>query len=134
MLYGYKLVDGTVVIESDKVAKLYEYYLEGLSFKKASEKAGIKKCHASIGMILSDKRYIGNEDYPPLVTKELFNKVQLERKRRAEYLGRNNKKPRVAVQSEVKKDFIIPKFEKKYDDPFKQAEYAYRRIEVKENA
>src|SRR5210317_79867 len=103
MLYGYKLVDGTVVVESDKVAKLYEYYLEGLSFKKASEKAGINKCHASIGMILSDKRYMGDKYYPPLVTKELFYKVQKERIRRSEYLGRNNKKPKVAVQSEVKK-------------------------------
>lgn len=134
MVYGYKTVNAVVVIESDKVAKLFEYYLEGESFKSASEKAGINKCHASIGKILSDKTYIGDDYYPSIITKEIFEKVQEERKRRAEQLGRNNKRPKAVTKSTVKKDFDVTKVEKEYEDPFKQAEYAYSRIEVKENA
>lgn len=134
MVYGYKTVNGVVVIESNKVAKLFKYYLEGESFKSASEKSGINKCHASIGKILSNKRYNGDDYYPSIITKEVFEKVQEERKRRAEYLGRNNKKSKEKVKSTVKKEFDVPKVDKEYEDPFKQAEYAYSRIEVKENA
>ena len=67
------------------------------------------------------------DDFPSLISKELFEKVKIERYKRAKKLGRLNKK-----QEETPFEiptFTLPSIDIKHDNPYKQAEYVYSLIE-----
>jgi hypothetical protein len=90
--YGYKLKNGSASFDKNKAAQvktLFEEYAEACLWRAQQYKAGIPRRHASIGKMLSDERYLGGGFYLPLSSAELFNRVQEERVRRAESLGRN---------------------------------------------
>jgi len=128
--FGYIIKDGKAMInekETVQIKELFQAYLSGLSLTEAGKKAGIKRCHASISKMLTDKRYVEDEFYPPIIDRDTFEKVQHEKHRRAEMLGRvfDHKENQPAYQC---LKFSAPLLEKLYDDPFKQAEYAYSLI------
>ena len=128
--FGYTIQNGRAVIneeEAVKIKKLFKVYLSGLSLSEAAKNAGIKRCHTSIARMLSDKRYVEDKFYPPIISKDTFEKAQLERHRRAEALGRiyehkGNEKKCLNFKFHAS----IP--DNLYDDPFQQAEYAYSLI------
>ena len=77
--------------------------------------------------MLADKRYVEDKFYPPIISRDTFEKAQLERRRRAEALGRiyehnGNEKKCLNFR------FHASMPDKQYDDPFQQAEYAYSLI------
>jgi hypothetical protein len=87
----YIIQNGRAVIyeeEAIKIKKLFEVYLSGLSLAEAAQKAGIKRYHTSVARMLADKRYVEDKFYPPIISRDTFEKAQLERRRRAEALGR----------------------------------------------
>lgn len=132
--YGYKIQDGAAVIdekEADQVRALYSEYLSGLSLSSAAQKVGIKMYHAGIRLLLQNKRYLGDEYYPPIIDRETFEQAETERLRRAKALGRIKelKKP---PKPKYPTRFYTKPTEQKYDDPFRQAEYAYSLIEREE--
>jgi len=128
--FGYIIQNGKAVVneeEAVKIKKLFEAYLSGLSLAEAAKKAGIKRYHTSIARMLADKRYVEDKFYPPIISRNTFDKAQLERRRRAEALGRINE------HKGNEKKFMNFRFhasmpEQIYDDPFQQAEYAYSLI------
>ena len=128
--FGYTIQNGRAVVneeEAVKIEKLFEAYLSGLSLSEAAQKAGIKRYHTSIARMLSDKRYVEDKFYPPIISKDTFEKAQLERHRRAEALGRiyehkGNEKKCLNFR------FHASMPDNLYDDPFQQAEYAYSLI------
>ena len=128
--FGYTIQNGRAVVnekEAIKIKELFEAYLSGLSLTEAAKKAGIKRYHTSITRMLADKRYVEDKFYPPIISRDTFEKAQLERRRRAETLGRiyehkGNEKKCLNFRFHAS----IP--DKQYDDPFKQAEYAYSLI------
>jgi len=128
--FGYTIQNGRAVIneeEAVKIKKLFKVYLSGLSLSEAAKNAGIKRCHTSIARMLSDKRYVEDKFYPPIISKDTFEKAQLERRRRAETLGR------IYEHKGNEKKCLNFKFhasmpDNLYDDPFQQAEYAYSLI------
>ena len=128
--FGYNIQNGRAVVneeEAVKIEKLFEAYLSGLSLAEAAKKAGIKRCHASITRMLTDRRYVEDKFYPPIISKDTFEKAQLERHRRAEALGR------IYEHKGNEKKCLNFKFhasmpDNLYDDPFQQAEYAYSLI------
>ena len=138
LLYGYRIESGKAEInlkDAEQVKELFKYYIEGLGLSQASKITGINRCHTSIGRMLSDKRYLFDAFYPSIVDKELFDKAQEERGARAKRMGRIFEPKEVVVTPEEIK-FLISEVSKKFDDPFKQAEYAYSQIkksEVMEN-
>jgi hypothetical protein len=78
-----------------------------------------------------DSFFTPADDYPQIIKKDTFDAVQLERKKRAKKLGRIfPKKENVPVC--YPKTFRLEKQEKKYKDPFKQAEYVYSLVQIKE--
>lgn len=102
MPIGYKLVDGKIQLDESKatvVKKIFSDYLSGTStfalakqltktgFPNANNKASWN--HGSIGKILGNVKYIGDEFYPPLIAAELFEQVQKHRQERCEKLGRS---------------------------------------------
>jgi len=128
--FGYNIQNGRAVVneeEAVKIEKLFEAYLSGLSLSKAAQKAGIKRYHTSVARMLADKRYVKDKFYPPIISKDTFEKAQLERRRRAEALGR------IYEHKGNEKKCLNFKFhasmpDNLYDDPFQQAEYAYSLI------
>ena len=129
--YGYRIENGKAVVDeiaSEKVKYLYKGYLEGLSLMDAAKEAGIQCHHATAAKMLQNKHYLGDEFYPPIIDEDTFEKAKTERRKRAEKLGRVwNQKEEAQVDSEMK--FKAKPLEEKYDNPFKQAEYAYSLIE-----
>lgn len=130
-LFGYKIENGKAYIDKEKAAqvqKLFKGYISGLALRAAALEAGIETFHGTAGRMLQNKKYMGTDFYPAIVDEEIFNKAQTERENRAVKLGRVR---------EVEEDLPIlspTKFRFKsneiiFDEPFKQAEYAYSMIE-----
>jgi hypothetical protein len=130
--FGYIIQNGRAAVneqEAVKIKKLFEAYLSGLSLTGAAQEAGIKLYHTSVARMLADKRYVEDKFYPPIISRDTFEKAQLERRRRAEALGR------IYEHKGKENKYLDFRFhastpDKQYDDPFKQAEYAYSLIKI----
>lgn len=134
--YGYRIENGKAVIDEEKAAqvrKLYKGYLSGLAYVSAAEEAGLILYHTGAKKMMQNKHYLGDDYYPAIIDKETFDAAEAERIIRQDKLGRvfDNRPPKV---SKVATGFTMPKVLKKYDDPFKQAEYVYSLIESEVDA
>lgn len=90
--YGYKIIDGTAVIneiEAEKVKKAYEIYLEGKSLHEIGVELDFSFNHPMIGRILKNQKYLGDDFYPKVIDEETYRLVQNEREARVQFLGRN---------------------------------------------
>jgi hypothetical protein len=129
--YGYKIVDGKAMVDEEQaknIRKLYEGYISGLALRSAAEKVGLKLSHASAGKMLRNSHYLGDDFYPAIIDKELFDKAEEMRIARAVSLGRVRELEKQA-KPEAMVRFTMPKVQLKYTDPFEQAKYAYGLIE-----
>ncbi len=128
--YGYKIENGVAVIDdekAEKIRKLYKGYLTGLALTVAAKQAGIDTYHGTAGRMLRNARYLGDEYYPAVIDREIFDAVETERQKRAVLLGRiRESKPK--EESSFPTNFYIDKITNKYQNPFKQAEYVYSQI------
>lgn len=101
MPIGYKLVDGKVVSDTKKtetIQKVFNDYLNGSSIRKIAEKltaTGFPNAdnkpswnHGSVGRILENIKYLGDEMYPQIIDEETFQSVQSRRKSRNKKLCR----------------------------------------------
>ena len=101
MPLGYKIVDGKVIIDEEKVAvikKMFEDYQNGLSLHAIAKEliaTGVLNAnnkpnwnHGSVGKILQNIKYVGDEFYPQMIDKETFESVQKRRKKKEQELGR----------------------------------------------
>lgn len=93
---GYKIVDGKVIFDEEKVAvikKIFEDYHKGSSLHAIAKEltaTGVLNAnnkpnwnHGSVGKILENIKYLGDEFYPQIIDKETFESVQKRRKKRA---------------------------------------------------
>ena len=129
--YGYRIVNGEAVIDdvkAEQIRRLFELYLDGAGLATCSKETGINKTHASIGRILRDEKYLGTEFYPAIIDKELFDATEAERMKRAKALGRIYEYQEDGQEVKLHQ-YRLGKVEQKFDDPFKQTEYAYSQIE-----
>ena len=95
--YGYSIENGCATInedEADKIRKLYENYLSGLSLKDAAAEAGIDTYHGTAKRLLKTQHYIGDDFYPAIVDEAIFQEAQEELMKRAPALGRLNRAPK----------------------------------------
>ena len=84
--FGYKIVDGKAIIDETDAAilkKLYQNYLAGKSLDTSAKEAGINCSHTSASKLLLNKKYLGDDYYPPLIDKETYDMVVEEKERRA---------------------------------------------------
>lgn len=131
MPYGYRIENGKAAVDdiaAEQVKELFSGYLAGLSLKDAAKKAGIDCYHATVSKMLQNKHYLGDEFYPPIIDEETFEKASLEKQKRAEKLGRIWD-PKDVPETDYSVKFKAKPLVQKYDDPYKQAEYAYSLIE-----
>lgn len=102
MPIGYKLMDGKIQLDepkADVVKRIFSDYLSGastsalakrlteLGFPNANNKASWN--HGSIGKILENAKYLGDEFYPQMIEAEVFERVQQRRQERCDQLGRS---------------------------------------------
>lgn len=129
--YGYRIENGKAVIDEEKaeqVRMLYKEYLSGLGYMPAVEAAGLKLYHTGAKKMMQNRRYLGDDYYPAIIDREIFDAVEVERVKRQVKLGRVfDEKP--TKMSKLATGFKMPKVQRKYKDPFKQAEYIYSLIE-----
>ncbi|WP_340083772.1 recombinase [Siminovitchia sp. FSL H7-0308] len=129
--FGYQIVGGKVFVneqEAERLKTLFKAYLSGKSMQNAGKKANINRTHSGITRLLTDERYLGNEIFPALISKEVFECAQEERHKRAKKLGRLNRKKK-EERFQPSYEFLINEIEKEYDNPIKQAEYVYSLIQ-----
>lgn len=102
MPFGYKMANGIVTVEQEKaelVRKMFNDYIAGVSLIQTAKdlsKQGIPNAngkpswnHGSIGKILSNRKYTGNDFYPAIVTEEIFSAVKACREEKNTELNRN---------------------------------------------
>ena len=130
--YGYAITDGVVTVDeraADQVRDFFEKYISGLSLAVAGEQAGIQKTHSSMGLILKNVHYLGNEVSPAIIDKETFDKAEEVRSKRAKDLGRIVELAAFSAPPPIER-FKMRKSEGKLpDDPVGRAEYLYSLIE-----
>lgn len=101
MPMGYKMVDGKILVDEEKsktVKRIYLEYLKGkslLAIAKVLNEEQVPNAnnrtnwtHSAVGRILENTKYMGDEFYPELIDKAIFNKVQAKRKQKENQLGR----------------------------------------------
>ncbi|KXB41128.1 serine integrase family protein [Amygdalobacter nucleatus] len=129
--YGYDIIGGRAVVNEKQAAvirRICENYLSGMSFIKAAASVGLTMSHCGVKRLIQNERYLGDGFYPPMLTKEMADRVEAERIRREKALGRNRNKGKGAPKGTVYTKFSAPKITLKYEDPVRQAEYAYSLI------
>ena len=112
MPIGYKMVEGRIALDEEKaevVKKIFNEYLKGSSTNKIAQKlssAGFLNAnnkpswnHGSVGRILEDSKYLGDDVHLQIIDKKTFEIVQKRRKTVAERLGRNPQLNSVGNQS-----------------------------------
>lgn len=99
--FGYQIAQGKVIenpSEKELVVELYQRYLQGCSIKQLTQYAGqhgvpyrensTEWNKNMITRILEDERYWNGNTYPPIISKELADKViQIKRSKAAPYSG-----------------------------------------------
>ena len=137
VLLGYRIENGEAKIDeagATKVRSLFEAYNNGVALNEAAKRARLTGYHSSIGRILKNKRYLGDDYYPAIIDGETFEKAQQLRMKKAKSLGRIRDYTECASELIKKKTstFKLGKVTRKFKDPYEQAAYAYSLIEMEE--
>ena len=128
--YGYDIMGGAAVINEEQAAnlrKLCENYLSGMSFVQAAKDVGLEMKHSGVKRLMQNPRYLGDDFYPAILTAEITQAVEAERLRR-DALYKGTRYTKEAVTTVVPTRFAMKRTAPKYQDPTKQAEYAYSQI------
>ena len=125
--FGYRIENGIAVIDdtaSEKLRMLYDNYLDGMALTEAARQVGIDAYHASVKRLLMTEHYLGDDFYPAIISKEMFDRVQAERIKRAAALGRLDRKSK-RKPPKIPTQFSIGAIMEHFDNPATQAEYVY---------
>lgn len=101
---GYKIQNGKAEImppDARIVKAVFQAYLKGVSTNSIAKELTNQKVpnanhkfswnHGSVGKILENQKYLGDDFYPQLIDNETFRRAQRMRREKAEYLGRLDK-------------------------------------------
>jgi len=130
--YGYRIENGIAVVceeQAAQIRKIYEGYLGGLSLRNAAKDAGITATHSSVKRLLQNPHYLGDDFYPAIIDREIFDAFEVERQRREEALGRDKRERKTVEAVPAPTSFWMSKPTQIFSDPYQQAEYLYSLIE-----
>ena len=111
--YGYKLENGNITVdygEAKIVHEIFELYIKNESLKKVSDELNNRKIiyfkdkigwnKHRIALIIESRRYIGEEDYPPIIDEELFRSAN-EKKNLKSFKPKKNSKEVEILKNKV---------------------------------
>lgn len=130
--YGYQIEDGLAVLDNEgslQIQRLFEAYIGGAALNTAAKMVGINKTHSAIAGMLRNKKYLGTEFYPAIIDRQTFDAAQEVRQNRANALGRNFEYQKEQRKRQEKYNYHLGRVDQKFENPFRQAEYAYSLIE-----
>ena len=133
--FGYRIQNGIAVVckeEVRQIKQIYKGYLSGMSYMNAAEHVGLHLNHCCVKRLLQNRHYLGDEFYPAIIDRKMFDAAERERRRRSTLLGRDHRKKTFSDKIIIPKEFTMGKAQKRIADPFAQAEYLYSLIEVRE--
>lgn len=125
--YGYTYKNGNLIIEDDEARKLkilFKAYLELSALQKAGDRAGMNCSHPTIKGRLTNPVYLGDQNHPPIIDKDIFDVVQKKLRKRKRKINAKEQ----PIEYKVPEFRLIPSTETK-DNPFEEAEALYSRIE-----
>ncbi len=129
--YGYDILEGKAVINEEQAGilrKICENYLSGMSFKAAARDVGIDMNYSGVRRMIQNKKYLGDDFYPAILTQETADRIEAERIRRESKVSWERPRGMRKAVTKLFTSFSAPKISRKYDDPISQAEYAYSQI------
>ena len=91
-VYGYRFKDG--ILQADKeqskfVQEIFNVYNSGIPVSRLKDHIeGLEINRFRLSDMLSDKRYMGNENFPKIIEPELFEAVQQMKKERRKAIGK----------------------------------------------
>ena len=91
-VYGYQFIDG--VLQSDEkqsriVQEIFRVYNSGVPVSRLKDHIeGLEINRVRLSDMLSDRRYLGNENFPQIIDQELFEAVQQMKKERRKAVGK----------------------------------------------
>ena len=132
--YGYVIENGAAVVDTekaDKIRRCVESYVSGSTLSKAKTDAEITDYHGSTMRLILNTHYTGDEFYPAIVDKGLFEKASAEWRRRSARQGRLGY-VKETEEASVPVNFHMRKSKKHFDNIKLQAEYLYSLIESEE--
>ena len=133
--FGYRIQNGIAVVckeEVRQIKRIYKGYLSGMSYMNAAEHVGLHLNHCCVKRLLQNRHYLGDEFYPAIIDRKMFDAAERKRRRRSTRLGRDNLKKTFSDKIMIPKEFTMGKAKKRIAEPFAQAEYLYSLIEVRE--
>lgn len=107
--YGYEMQNGLIVIclkEADTVKQIFSQYLNGKNLKNIAERLTENRIEflpgeygwnkSRIKRMIEDERYIGDDTYPAIIDKDIFQKANFEKNSR-----RTNISPVVTAEKKL---------------------------------
>ena len=91
-VYGYRFKDG--ILQADKeqskfVQEIFNVYNSGIPVSRLKDHIeGLEINRVKLNDMLSDKRYMGDENFPKIIEPELFEAVQQMKKERRKAIGK----------------------------------------------
>ena len=93
-VYGYRFKDG--ILQADKeqskfVQEIFNVYNSGIPVSRLKDHIeGLEINRVKLNDMLSDKSYLGNENFPKIIEPELFETVQQRKKERRKAVGKEH--------------------------------------------
>lgn len=91
-VYGYQFIDGMLQADQEQsrmVQEIFEVYNRGVPVSRLKDHIeGLEINRVKLSDILSDKRYLGNKNFPQIIDQELFEAVQQRKKERLKAIGK----------------------------------------------
>ena len=91
-VYGYQFIDGMLQTDEEQsrfVQEIFRVYNSGVPVSRLKDHIeGLEINRVKLNDMLSDKRYMGNENFPKIIEPELFEAVQQMKKERRKAIGK----------------------------------------------
>ena len=91
-VYGYQFIDGMLQADEKQsriVQEIFKVYNSGIPVSRLKDHIeGLEINRVRLSDMLSDRRYLGNENFPQIIDQELFEAIQQRKKERRKAIGK----------------------------------------------
>lgn len=106
VIYGYGMENGTIIVDADQkeaIQKIFDDYISGDSIRQIVRALNTSDVfntnrkvwtHRAVGNLLEDRRYLGDDLYPVIISEEIFAMAKKKRLETNKALGRATKAER----------------------------------------